>query len=199
MQWRARLALLIAAVTIGIGTWVPPSLSQEAPHPELRRKAEADERRRADESRRNEERIETESRKAADRAAREGLDFNKRYNTETVDAKTEADLDARFKERQAEIEANRRRSQAEHAMERRESTELNKRGIYDAEQLEKKADEIRSNPDISRQINDSKTAYGKFDDDGKKSGIIVLDNMNAGNGGTVMTNNDIKKRIEGIK
>lgn len=71
-----------------------------------------------------------------------------------------------------------------------------RRGINNPEELEVHISNIRKNPDLSRELEGGRSAFGKFDVKGRKSGTIVIDNpADKINGGTAFPNDDIVKRM----
>lgn len=129
MRWRLRLALMLSFIVVGLGGWAERSWSQERGRPELgrelRQRAEAEEKRRVEQAS-TERKIETERGKSVERAARDGLDFNKKYNNAADSAKADADVKARFEKSQAEIAERLKKAEIDRKVENLESRSKNR-------------------------------------------------------------------------
>jgi hypothetical protein len=181
------LGLLLAAILsfwngLSNGAWTAEGFHREGY--DVRQRAEDDAK---GNERRDEEAV------ARSREPWRGQDLTNRPKAEFHDANAlEARIEAQKKANQWKI------NQAEHAWERRGDSEFRNLGITDSRQLQLHAENIRSHPDLKKELEGGRMAYGQFHEVGGMKGTIVIDNPKADNGGTIMTHNDIRRRMEGL-
>lgn len=152
-----------------------------------------DGRRRAEEEGKEKERRQEEP-TTKSRDAWQGQDLTSRTRREIQDL---SGLEASIK---ADSQKNAwKTEQANHAWERRGESEFEKLGILDAKQLQAYAESVRLRPDIQKELDGGKSAYGQFHEQGGKKGTIVIDNPRAENGGTIITNGNIESRMRSVR
>lgn len=205
----SRLAIVVAYLALGLGSWPLHSLAQDAGRPvshhdrgvDTRKAAEAD-KGKAGEDTVDARGVESESGRAVERAQKDQqVDLTKRSNVSaSLDGNQQAEVDSRIealKNGQKNEDANDLKSlQAEHAWGKRGDSEFRKMGINDAKQLQEYAENVRNHPDIQKELDNERKAYGKFLEEGSKRGTIVIDNPRGG--GTIFTNQNIESRMKGL-